>query len=119
MLQTDKTIQSIRIENWKEWVNLQTHRKFEMAGWHQRLDGHESEWTLGVGDGQGGLACCDSWGCKESDTTEWLNWTDRKFVKIFVRGTVSGYMRWWYGFTGDTYPLMKKVQSSKHYHFTS
>ena len=47
----------------------------EMAGWHHRLDGHESEWTLGVGDGQGGLACCDSWGCKESDTTEWLNWT--------------------------------------------
>ena len=47
-----------------------------MAGWHHRLDGHEFERTLGVGDGQGGLACCDSWGCKESDTTEWLNWTD-------------------------------------------
>ena len=45
----------------------------EMAGPHHRLDGHESEWTLGVGDGQGALACCDSWGCKESDTTEWLN----------------------------------------------
>ena len=50
----------------------------EMAGWHQRLDGHEFEWTLGVGDGQGGLACCDSWGRKESDTTEWLNWTELK-----------------------------------------
>ena len=48
----------------------------EMAGWHHRLDGHEFEWTLGVGDGQGGLVCCDSWGCKELDTTEWLNWTD-------------------------------------------
>ena len=48
----------------------------EMAGWHYWLDGHESEWTLGVGDGQGGLACWDSWGCKESDTTEWLNWTE-------------------------------------------
>ena len=35
-----------------------------------------SEWTLGVGDGQGGLVCCDSWGCKELDTTEWLTWTD-------------------------------------------
>ena len=46
----------------------------EMAGWHHRLDGHESEWTLGVGDGQGGLACCDSWGRKELDMTEWLNW---------------------------------------------
>ena len=49
----------------------------EMAGWHHRLDGHEFEWTPGVGDGQGGLACCDSWGCKESDMTEQLNlnWT--------------------------------------------
>ena len=48
----------------------------EMAGWHHRLDGHEFEWTLGVGDGQGGLACCNSWGCKESDKTERLNWTE-------------------------------------------
>ena len=47
----------------------------EMAGWYHRLDGHEFEWSLGVGDGQGGLACCNSWGRKESDTTEWLNWT--------------------------------------------
>ena len=42
----------------------------EMAGWHHQLDGHEFEQTLGVGDGQG---CCDSWGYKESDTTEQLN----------------------------------------------
>ena len=48
----------------------------EMAGWHHRLDGREPEWTPGVGDGQGGLACCYSWGRKESDTTEWLNWTE-------------------------------------------
>ena len=48
----------------------------EMAGWHHWLDGCESEWTLGVGDGQGDLACCDSWGCKELDTTERLNWTE-------------------------------------------
>ena len=48
----------------------------EMAGWHHWLDGHEFEWTLGVGDGQGGLACCDSWGRKESDTTKQLNWTE-------------------------------------------
>ena len=47
----------------------------EMVGWHHQLDGHEFEWTPGVGDGLGGLACCDSWGRKESDTTEWLNWT--------------------------------------------
>ena len=49
----------------------------EMAGWHHGLDGHEFEWTPGDGDGQGGLACCNSWGCKELDTTERLNWTDR------------------------------------------
>ena len=48
----------------------------EMAGWHHRPDGHESEWTLGVGDGQGALVCCDSRGRKESDTTERLNWTE-------------------------------------------
>ena len=44
-----------------------------MAGCHHWLDRRESELTPGVGDGQGGLACCDSWGCKESDTTEQLN----------------------------------------------
>ena len=48
----------------------------EMVEWHHWLNGHEFEWTLGVGDWQGGLACCDSWGCKESDTTERLNWTE-------------------------------------------
>ena len=48
----------------------------EMAGWHHGLNGRESEWTVGVGDGQGGLACCDSRGRKESDMTERLNWTE-------------------------------------------
>ena len=47
----------------------------EIAGWHHWLDGRESEWTPGVGDGQGGLACYDSWGRKESDTTERLIWS--------------------------------------------
>ena len=50
----------------------------EMAGWHHWLDGRESEWTPGVGDGQGGVACGDSWGRKESDRTERLNWTELK-----------------------------------------
>ena len=47
----------------------------EMAGWHHWLDGRESEWTVGVGDGQGGLVCCDSWGCRVGHNwaTE-LNW---------------------------------------------
>ena len=46
----------------------------ELVRWHQWLDGHEFEQAPGVGDGQGGLACCSLWGCKESDMTEWLNW---------------------------------------------
>ena len=55
----------------------------EIAGWHHQLDAHEFGWTPGLGDGQGGLACCDSWGCKESDTTEWLNWTDWSLGHVF------------------------------------
>ena len=50
----------------------------EMAGWHHWLDGCEFEWNPGVGDGQGGLACCSSCGRKESDTTEGLNWIELK-----------------------------------------
>ena len=55
----------------------------EMAGWHHWLDGHASGWTPGVGDGQGGLACCNSWDLQESDTTEWLNWTELKESLVF------------------------------------
>ena len=48
----------------------------EMVGWYHQLNGHGFGWTPGVGDGQGGLACCGSWGCKESNTTKRLNWTE-------------------------------------------
>ena len=48
----------------------------EMVGWHHWLHGHGFGWTPWVGDGQGGLACCSPWSCKESDTTERLNWTE-------------------------------------------
>jgi len=62
------------------WEGLGAGGKGEDRGWdgcrHHWFDGHEFEWTLGVGDGQGGLACCDSWGRKESDTIERLNWTE-------------------------------------------
>ena len=73
--------------NWRQEEKGTTED--EMAGWHHWLDGLESEWTLGVGDGQGGLDCCDSWGRKESDTTEWLIWSDlihihRKPRSIFI-----------------------------------
>ena len=48
----------------------------EMVGWHHRLNGHEFEQPPGVGDGQGSLLCCSPWGRKESNTTEWRNWTE-------------------------------------------
>ena len=65
----------------------------EMAGWHHRFDGHESEWTPGTGDGQGGLAYCDSWGRKESDMTERRNWTELNWLKTPV---VSAKGSEWY-----------------------
>ena len=58
------------------WQEEKGTTEDEMAGWHHRLNGCESEWTPGVGDGQGGLACCNSWGRKESDTTDRLKWTE-------------------------------------------
>ena len=72
----------------------------EMAGWHHCLGGHEFGWTPGVGDGQGGLACCDSWGRKESDMTEWLNWTEApvrwqiyvEWCKLSLNSIVSNKM---------------------------
>ena len=54
-----------------------------MAGWHHRLDGHEFGWTSGVGDGQGGLACCNSWGYKDLDMTEQLNWIEETWRPRF------------------------------------
>ena len=60
----------------KHWGQEKGMTEDETVGWHYWLDGHGFGWTLGVSDGQGGLACCGSWGCKESDMTERLNWTD-------------------------------------------
>jgi len=56
-----------------------------MVGWHHQLDGHEFEQALGVGDGQGSLACCSPWGRKESDTTEQLNRTERRCLREWLR----------------------------------
>ena len=53
-------------------------------GWHHQLNGHGFGWILGVGDGQGGLACCDSWGHKELDTTEQLNWIELRRWLIWL-----------------------------------
>ena len=67
----EKTLTLGKIEAGGEEVETATED--EMAGWHHRLNGHGFGWTPGVGDGQGGLACCGSWGHKESDTTKRLN----------------------------------------------
>ena len=69
----------------RNWGQEKGMTEDEMAGWHHGLRGHESEWTPVVGDGQGGLACCGSWGRKESDTTERLNWTDtHTYICMYV-----------------------------------
>ena len=57
----------------------------EMAGWHHQLYARESEWTPGVGDGQGGLECCNSWGYKELDTTEQLNWSELEYLSPLLQ----------------------------------
>ena len=70
----------------------------EMAGWHHWLDGCESEWTPGVGDGQGGLACCDSWGRQESDRTERLIWSEGinfRRVLTFKMSNYSSFLTIW------------------------
>ena len=73
-------------ENWLIWKEPDAGKDWrreekgmtedEMVGWHHRLDGHEFEQAPGVGDGQGSLACCSPWRHKDSDTTEWLNWSE-------------------------------------------
>ena len=67
----------------------------EMVVWHYRLDGHEFEWTPRVGDGQGGLVCCGSWGGKESDMTERLNWTEMKKNKGLLNTWTSPGSEYW------------------------
>ena len=69
-----------------EWEEKGTTED-EMAGWHHQLNGHEFEWTPGDGDGQGDLACWNSWGRKESDMTGWLNGTELR------EDTVT--QKWW------------------------
>ena len=86
------------VENWligkdpdagKNWRQEEKQMvEDEMVGWHHWLDGHEFEQAPGVGDGQGILACCSPWGCKESDTTEWLNRTE-------LNWSWWAHFKWW------------------------
>ena len=68
-------------QDWRRQEKRTT--KDEMVGWHHRLDGHEFEQALGVGDGQGSLECCTPRGRKELDMTEWLKWTE---LIMFLKG---------------------------------
>ena len=70
----------------KYWGQEKGTTEDEMVGWHHRLKGHGFGWTLGVGDGQGGPACCGSWVRRESAMTERLSWTERKVgIKVTMR----------------------------------
>ena len=70
---------------WKDWGQEEKGTtEDEMVGWHHRLNGHVFGWTLGIGDGQGGLVCCGSWGHKESGTTEGLKWTELNWTVSFT-----------------------------------
>ena len=66
----------------KDWRQEKGMTEDETVEWHHQLNGHEFKQVLGVGDGQGSLVCCNPWGHKESDTTEWLNWTGLVSLKV-------------------------------------
>ena len=68
----------------KDWRQEKRATEDEMIGWHHQLSGHEFEQAPGIGDGQESLACCSPWGCKESNTTKQLNWTELRFVVTFL-----------------------------------
>ena len=81
----------------KDWGQVEKGlTEDEMVGWHHQVNGHGFGWTLGFGDGQGGLACCSLWGCKQSDTPEQLNWTEL----IPLKWNLSSQILWsnlcWY-----------------------
>ena len=76
----------------KDWRLGKRTTEDEMVGWHHGLDGHEFEQALGVGDGQGGLACCGSWGCNKSALTERLNWPE---LIPTERSAYDKRVAWW------------------------
>ena len=80
---TDSLEKTLMLGRWEEKGTTED----EMVGWCHRLNGHGFGWTPGVGDGQGSLACCSPWGHKESDMTEWLNWTEPS--KVGTRTSTS------------------------------
>ena len=76
----------------KDWGQVEKGTtEGEMAGWHHWLNGYEFGLTPGVGDRQGGLACCGPWGCKESDTTKWLKWSEWSVLHSVLYLQVTSY----------------------------
>ena len=106
------------VKNWFIWKDPDAGKDWrreekgmtedEMVGWHHRLNGHEFEWTLGVGDGQGSLACCSSWGHKELDMTEQLNWTEQhpfqQYLGECLNTLWTGILGW--NLSVPLYPLL-------------
>ena len=86
MRRADSLEKTLMLKDWGQEEKGTTED--EMVGWHHGLNGHESEWTPEVGDGQGGLACYNSWGCGESDMTERLNWTELNWTECQHRSVV-------------------------------
>ena len=82
---------------WRDWwQEVKGTTEDEMAGWHHPLDGHEFGCTLWVGDGQGGLVCCDSWDCKESDTGERLNCAQPWWLNMIYYWVWNPFNFTWY-----------------------
>ena len=92
---------------WKDWGQEEKGTtEDEMAGWHHRIDGHEFEWTPGGGDGQGGLLCH-----KESDMTEWLNWSKLNWL-VKNPPAMQVVQEMWVWSLGGEEPLEHKMQPS-------
>ena len=92
-------------------------QRVRWVGWHHRLDGHGFEWTPGVGDGQGGLACCGSWGRKESDTTERLTHTHKNVYHNGIKIEINSrkiYGKFWHVCKPNNTHLNKEGRTLKN-----
>ena len=96
-------------KDWKQEEKGMTEE--EMVGWHHRHNGHEFEKALEGSDGQGSLACCNPWGYKESDTTEWMNWSSWLNTNFSYRisSKLCGFQSFWnllQPFALTTFPIV-------------